>query len=193
MPLWKKVQPGRSSRPKSILTGHDGSAEALAIALDGTWLATVSWDGTARIWAADGKPRATLTGHKSPVTGVAIAPDGTWLATSSGDQTARIWAVDCPPAAGNGDRASDAVLPVEAATPATAEAAAPGAEKPPAPREGRRGPHWKGKRSPAQRRKRDRPERGSRRTGRADWRPRIPGIRLDGIPGSRASSWTGAV
>ena len=98
MPLWKKVQPGRSSRPKSILTGHDGSAEALAIALDGTWLATVSWDGTARIWAAD-----------------------------------------CPPAAGNGDRASDAVLPVEAATPATAEAAAPGAEKPPAPEGGKAG------------------------------------------------------
>jgi hypothetical protein len=105
----------------------------------GTWLATVSWDGTARIWAADGTPRATLTGHKSPVTGVAIAPDGTWLATTSGDQTARIWAVDCPPAAGNGDRASDAVLPVEAATPATAEAAAPGAEKPPAPEGGKAG------------------------------------------------------
>ena len=92
--------------------------QAVAIAPDGTWLATASWDKTARIWAADGTPRATLTGHKSPVTGVAIAPDGTWLATTSGDQTARIWAVNCPPAAGNGERASDAVRPAEAATPA---------------------------------------------------------------------------
>ncbi|HYV76621.1 MAG TPA: hypothetical protein VE979_00685, partial [Streptosporangiaceae bacterium] len=178
MPLWKKVQPGRSSRPKSILTGHDGSAEALAIALDGTWLATVSWDGTARIWAADGKPRATLTGHKSPVTGVAIAPDGTWLATTSGDQTARIWAVDCPPAAGNGDRASDAVLPVEAATPATAEAAAPGAEKPPAPEGGKAGTPLEGEAKSRAEEKADPPKRGSRRTGRADWRPRIPGVGL---------------
>ncbi|MFI5080642.1 MAG: hypothetical protein ACHQCE_06200, partial [Streptosporangiales bacterium] len=52
MPLWKKVPPDRSGRPRSILTGHDGSAEAVAIAPDGTWLVTTSWDGTARIWAA---------------------------------------------------------------------------------------------------------------------------------------------
>ena len=94
MPLWKKVPPDRSARPRSILTGHDGSAEAVAIAPDGTWLATTSWDGTARIWAADGKPRATLTGHKEAVEAVAIAPDGTWLVTASWDGTARIWAAD---------------------------------------------------------------------------------------------------
>ena len=92
MPLWKKVPPDRSSRPKSILTGHDGSVEAVAIAPDGTWLATVSWDGTARTWAADGTHRATLTGHAGSVDAVAIAPDGTWLATGGDDQTARVWA-----------------------------------------------------------------------------------------------------
>jgi hypothetical protein len=102
--------------------------QAVAIAPDGTWLATASWDKTARIWAADGTPRATLTGHKSPVTGVAIAPDGTWLATTSGDQTARIWAVDGPPAGGNGDRASDAVRPAEAAASGSEEAAPEGGE-----------------------------------------------------------------
>ena len=91
--------------------------QAVAIAPDGTWLATASWDKTARIWAADGTPRATLTGHKSPVTGVAIAPDGTWLATTSGDQTARIWAVDRLPAGGNGERASDAVHAAEPPAP----------------------------------------------------------------------------
>src|SRR6266516_331 len=94
MPLWKKVPPDRSARPRSILTGHDGSAEAVAIAPDGTWLVTTSWDGTARIWAANGKPRATLTGHKEAVEAVAIAPDGTWLVTASWDGTARIWATD---------------------------------------------------------------------------------------------------
>src|SRR5438552_1076349 len=107
MPLWKKVPPDRSApqaRPRSVLTGHDGSAEAVAIALDGTWLATTSGDGTARIWAADGTPRATLTGHAAPlfqrvVQAVAIAPDGTWLATASWDKTARTWAADGTPRA----------------------------------------------------------------------------------------------
>ena len=46
-----------------VLTGHDGPVNAVAIAPDGTWLATGSDDGTVRTWAADGTPRATLTGH----------------------------------------------------------------------------------------------------------------------------------
>ena len=57
-----------------------------------TWLATTSYDRSARIWdMATGRHRATLTGHTGSVTGVAIAPDGTWLATASRDQTVRIW------------------------------------------------------------------------------------------------------
>ena len=66
----------------------------MAIAPDGTWLATTSEDKTARIWAADGTPLATLTGHKDSVRAVAIAPDGTWLATASWDKTARIWSAE---------------------------------------------------------------------------------------------------
>ena len=66
----------------------------LAIAPDGSWLATTSYDQTARIWSADGTPRATLTGHKDAVHDVAIAPDGSWLATVSSDKTARIWTVE---------------------------------------------------------------------------------------------------
>ena len=76
----------------------------MAIAPDGTWLATTSGDQTVRIWAADGTLRATLTGHAAPlfqrvVQAVAIAPDGTWLATASWDKTARIWAADGTPRA----------------------------------------------------------------------------------------------
>jgi WD40 repeat protein len=76
------------------LAGHTGSVSAVAIAPDGTWLATISrWsDETVRIWdPATGAQRAVLTGHTSWVSAVAIAPDGTWLATGDNDGTVRIW------------------------------------------------------------------------------------------------------
>ena len=65
---------------------------AVAVAPDGTWLATGSFDATVRIWdAASGQLRASLVGHDGLVRAVAIAPDGTWLATVSDDRTTRVW------------------------------------------------------------------------------------------------------
>ncbi|MFE4688365.1 NB-ARC domain-containing protein, partial [Streptomyces sp. NPDC056721] len=59
----------------ATLTGHTSGVTAVAIAPDGTWLATGSFDGTVRIWdPATGTCTATLTGHTSGVTAVAIAP-----------------------------------------------------------------------------------------------------------------------
>jgi WD40 repeat protein len=82
---------------RATLTGHTRRVTAVAIAPDGSWLATTSADKTARIWAADGTARATLTGHRGRVTAVAISPDGSWLATASWDDTARIWVADADP------------------------------------------------------------------------------------------------
>jgi WD40 repeat protein len=68
---------------RRTLTGHQDRVNAVAIAPDGTWLATASDDRTVRTWdAATGQPRAVLT-HDDQVNTVAIAPDGTWLATVS--------------------------------------------------------------------------------------------------------------
>ena len=54
----------------------------LAIAPDGTWLATGSWEGSVQIWdAVTRQERAHVYGHHGPVRTLAIAPDGTWLAT----------------------------------------------------------------------------------------------------------------
>jgi hypothetical protein len=74
------------------LNDHTNWVTAVAIAPDGTWLATTSYDKTVRIWdRTSGGCTAILTGHASPVTAVAIAPDGTWLATASDDRRVRIW------------------------------------------------------------------------------------------------------
>jgi hypothetical protein len=59
---------------------------------DGARLATVSEDGTAKVWdTAGGRELLTLKGHFGPVWSVAWSPDGRRLATRSTDGTARVW------------------------------------------------------------------------------------------------------
>ena len=68
---------------RQALTGHIGRMNTVAIAPDGTWLATASsvGDETVRIWdTASWTQTATLNLH-GWLHPIAIAPDGTWLAT----------------------------------------------------------------------------------------------------------------
>jgi hypothetical protein len=75
-----------------VLTGHTNSVQALAVAPDGSWLASASWDATLRIWNPDtGQTRHTLTGHTDRVWALAVAPDGSWLASAGADRTVRVW------------------------------------------------------------------------------------------------------
>ncbi|MCW3474164.1 c-type cytochrome [Limobrevibacterium gyesilva] len=76
--------------PMRVLTGHDGPVAALAAS--GERIASAAWDGTARVWAADGTVRV-LGGHVGNVNGVAFAPGGA-VVTAGYDATLRIW----PPA-----------------------------------------------------------------------------------------------
>ena len=74
--------------------GHAGGVIGLAVAPDGTWLATTnSRDGLVRIWEpVTGQQRGVFGGHAGGVDGLAVAPDGTWLATIGRyDGSVRIW------------------------------------------------------------------------------------------------------
>ena len=78
---------------KATLTGH-GGVGAMAIAPDGTWLATATAGrcGSGTPPAGPRKPPSPATSDR--VSAMAITPDGTWLATT-GDAfsggTVRIW------------------------------------------------------------------------------------------------------
>ncbi|MEV4172447.1 hypothetical protein [Nonomuraea sp. NPDC049709] len=63
----------------------------LAVAPDGTWLATASRGDDVLVARLDRPATHHLLGHDDEVQGVAISPDGTWLASVSADGTACVW------------------------------------------------------------------------------------------------------
>jgi hypothetical protein len=76
-----------------VLSGHADRVKAVAVAPDGSWLASAGGN-TVRIWdVATGRERATLEDPTNWVETVAVAPDGSWLASGGGDRTVRIWDV----------------------------------------------------------------------------------------------------
>ncbi len=65
---------------------------AVAVSLDGKWLATGGDDGSLRLWnPATGKSVRKLSGHKRAVNGLSFSPDGSKLVSGSADKTIRVW------------------------------------------------------------------------------------------------------
>lgn len=59
------------------LKGHTLALASVAYSRDGKFIATGSYDRTAKVWdAATGKDLATVTGHGATVEAVAFSPDG---------------------------------------------------------------------------------------------------------------------
>lgn len=78
---------------RRIYTNHARASCNVAIAPDGSWLASSS-DGTLRIWdTTTGTTRATYRSYQNEIRSLAVASDGTWLAWGSHDGAVRIWDV----------------------------------------------------------------------------------------------------
>ncbi|GAB4499720.1 MAG: hypothetical protein OHK0052_15140 [Anaerolineales bacterium] len=77
------------------LNGHENVIWQMTISPDGHYLATASFDGTARVWnlqaANPGQNPLVLRGHEKLLRDVAFSPDSRYLATSSDDTTVRLW------------------------------------------------------------------------------------------------------
>lgn len=81
-----------AEQTRFVLRGHEGAVRSAAFSPDGKFVATSSWDKTARVWeAATGKPVSILGGHDAPVPYVAFSPDGQFIVTASHDRKARVW------------------------------------------------------------------------------------------------------
>jgi cytochrome c len=80
----------RDGQPLRVLDGHTGPVAGLAAR--GGVIASVAWDGTVRLWPAEGAARV-LAGHRGNVNAVVFRADG--VPVSAGfDGTVRAWVAD---------------------------------------------------------------------------------------------------
>jgi WD40 repeat protein len=79
----------------TLPSAGNGRYRAVAFSPDGTMLATLGADGTARIWdvATQQEIGAPMTADAQPVYAVAFSPGGSMLATTGGDGSVRLWDV----------------------------------------------------------------------------------------------------
>jgi WD40 repeat protein len=92
----------------ATLKGHTGAVNGVAFLPDGLRVASVSSDGSARIWTIPSEANlkeaqtpgdakladpVVLSGHNGPVQAVALTPDGQFLITGGDDATVRLWSV----------------------------------------------------------------------------------------------------
>lgn len=82
-----------SGRLVSVLTGHAGAVNAVALSSRWDRAATGSADFTARIWQASTGKELFLLRHQDQVINMDLSRDGNRLVTTSRDKTARVWDV----------------------------------------------------------------------------------------------------
>ncbi|MFB4272890.1 helix-turn-helix domain-containing protein [Nonomuraea sp. GTA35] len=84
----------------TVLGAHTDAVYAAEFTPDGRRLASVSLDGTLRLWDVADRLRpaatATVTGDPSGIAAAAFSPDGRTLITGGNDETARLWDMTVP-------------------------------------------------------------------------------------------------
>ncbi|MCB8980699.1 MAG: hypothetical protein H6657_25085 [Ardenticatenaceae bacterium] len=80
---------------QQVLSGHTDEIHGVAFSLDGTKLATASFDGSIKIWELPtNRLLMTLVGHTERVGSVAFSPQGDRIASAGYDYTIRVWDID---------------------------------------------------------------------------------------------------
>ncbi|MGK7873602.1 MAG: AAA-like domain-containing protein [Xenococcaceae cyanobacterium] len=78
-------------RERNQFKGHRGFVTSVSFSPNGKYIATVSEDGTVRLWNLTGHQIAQFNAHRSFVTSISFSPDGEYIATASSDCSARLW------------------------------------------------------------------------------------------------------
>ncbi|MDB9509710.1 AAA-like domain-containing protein [Kamptonema animale CS-326] len=82
-------------RERHTFIGHNDSLISVSLSADGKFLATGSYDNTAKLWSTETSAALHIfTGHTGWVTSVSLSADGKFLATGSADYTAKLWSTE---------------------------------------------------------------------------------------------------
>jgi eukaryotic-like serine/threonine-protein kinase len=76
--------------PRTLLKGHESMVNTVAFAADGS-LVSAGFEGTVKLWNADGKERATLTGNRACLLSVDFSKDGKRLVGGAADGVVYVW------------------------------------------------------------------------------------------------------
>ena len=73
------------------MVGHSAGVYSVALSPDGQYLASGSYDNTAKLWHVETGECTRAMGHSNWVNSVTFSPDGQYLASGSGDNTVKLW------------------------------------------------------------------------------------------------------
>lgn len=90
-PLLSLQQILNNIQEKNLIEAHKDGITAVSMSPDGYYLATTSWDGTAKLWDKQGKLQKIITKTQDYLYDISFSPDGETLLIASSDGTAKLW------------------------------------------------------------------------------------------------------